>query len=39
MGHWDGDNWVHIMCPLVATIGLPHAPHDVNLDDDDEWDE
>jgi hypothetical protein len=29
MGSWDGDNWVHILCPLVAALGIPHAPHDV----------
>lgn len=35
MGNWDGDNWVHILCPLTETIGVPHAPHDVDPDSDD----
>lgn len=36
-GNWDGDNWVHVMCELQDTIGIPHGSHMVDNDyaDDD----
>lgn len=39
MGTWDGDNWVHISCPLVDTIGIPHSPHQFDPDEYDPADD